>query len=79
MHFSPALIGDLGISPLYITKASVAQQGAVVVNNGQISHKTPSAPGMSGGPLLTVAGNIISIFGVISEGDDNDEFACNLE
>jgi hypothetical protein len=80
LAFPQALINALGISPLFVTKASL-QQGHLAINNGQISHKAPAAPGMSGGPLLTVAaaGDVISIFGIVTEGDDNDEIACNIE
>lgn len=69
----------LDVSPLFMTKASIAQQGALQVNNGEVSHNAPAAAGMSGGPLLTVLGNTINIFGVITRGNDNDETACNIE
>lgn len=77
--FDQALTDELSFSPLFITKASIAQQGAIVVNNGQIMHKAPAAAGMSGGPLLMTLGNTVNIFGVITQGSDNDEVACNLE
>ena len=73
--FSQALT-DPGVSPLFVTQGQVAMN----VNNGVVEHSAPAAPGMSGGPLLTIdGGGHIHIFGVITSGIDNAEKACHPE
>lgn len=76
--FDPLLTDDFVPSPLFITKSSLAR-GVVALNNGQISHRAPAAAGMSGGPLLRTYGNTINVFGVITQGIDDDESGCKLE
>lgn len=76
--FSPELTNDLDLFPLFITKA-LAAVAPVTMNNGKIAHGAPTAAGMSGGSLLTVDGENVNIFGVITSGSDDDEEACNLE
>jgi len=75
--FSQDLINRFGISPLFITQA-FAKQAPLVVGNGQIRHSAAVAPGMSGGPLFAVNEGTINVLGVISQGEDGNEIACNL-
>ncbi len=74
----PPLIQDMGISPLFITRSTHTRNFPVNANiNGTLIHRAPAAEGMSGGPLFHLENNRLNFFGVITEGEDDEEKGCH--
>lgn len=72
------LIQDTGLSPLFITQNIHTKALPVVINpNGTIIHRAPAAEGMSGGPLFYLNSGGLNIFGVITQGNDDEERGCH--
>lgn len=73
------LVQNEGLAPLFITSALNSMINPVTMNiNGSIDHRSPCAPGMSGGSLFHFLGaNQVNIFGVITSGEDINEKGCH--
>jgi len=69
-------VQDLGVSPVFITKSQCTDDNPVGVHDGMISHHSPAAKGMSGGPLFHLRNDALNIFGVITAGEDENEEGC---
>ena len=70
------LIDNEGRSPLFITRSINTAITQLTNNNGIINHSSPTAQGMSGGPLFYLTPGALNIFGIITGGEGDNERGC---
>lgn len=74
----PSVVQETGISPLFITGSIYTDDLPVKSEvDGLLTHRAPAAKGMSGGPLFHLRRNRLNIFGIITEGEGDEEKGCH--
>ena len=80
VHFDDTIFSNLvqnvGLSPFYVSGSDTLP---ISNNDGRITHETPTAQGMSGGPIfqININPNNINVLGVITGGEDDNERGCH--